>query len=280
VGWILTLLLIFYFPIFGQNEKKILVVDEPGKSVLKMFAFCQYTLVLKEPKDKEIKISITQLGDGYFAGEHNDNRDYIVTIDHLLRCNSTISDLEKSGILQEINRGRDEDLGAGNITALKDSKKTNISAYTHEGASVYDIGILYNSSFSKDDSDKALLRGTVDKEISHNHFPLMEDKVFDSVFYKNGITKEVEVRGFLFMKGGWQFRFKNAEIESLWPDVFRINELLDQGLSGSPAAYLHEGTLYAIGAVANAPSQESGRVFDMSHISIIKKSFLEKRNKK
>lgn len=277
---ILTIMLIFCSLALGQNEKNVLTVDKPGKSILRMFVVCEYKLVLKEPKDKEVKIAINQLGDAYFAGEHSDNHDYIVTVDHLLQCNSTISSLEKSGVLQDIDRGRDEDLSAGNITALKDGKIVKILAFTYEGASVYDIVILYNVSDSKSSSDKALLRGTLEKGVFHNHLPLMEDKVFDEIFYTDGITKEIEVRGFLFMKGGWQFRYKNAEIESLWPEVFRINELLDQGLSGSPTTFLHKGTLYAIGVVANKPVQEEGRVFDMSHITIIKKSFLEKRNKK
>ena len=279
VSRILVIMLIFCSLALGQNGK-ILVLDEPGKAVVRIVAICEYKLVLKEPKNKEVKIGISQLGDGFFVGDHSDIYDYIVTVDHIFKCDFTINSLERNGLLQELDRDRSEDLSPGNIMALKDGNVVNILVYTHDGISVDNIYTLFNSSFSKDSSDRVLLRGTLEKGVSHNHFPLMEDKVFDEIFYKNGIAKKIEVRGFLFMKNVWQFRYKDAEIEGVWEEFFKINELLDQGLSGSPTTYFHEGKLYAIGAVANAPSQESGRVFDMSNITIVKKSFLQKRNKK
>lgn len=277
---VLILWLILCSTAFGQNSNKALLVDELGKAILRTFATCEYKLILKEPKNKEVKITVTQIGNGYFVGEHNGSDHNIFTANHLIKCDSTISELEKSGVLGELDRNREEDLRSENLVGLKDEKLSKISAYTHEGVAVYDIRVWYNLPDAKDDADWASLKGTLGDDVFHNHFPLMDDKVFDEIFYKDGVKKRVETWGFLLLDNDWYFRYKDAEIESVLQNIFRINELLDQGLSGSPIAYFHEGTFYAIGVLASAPHQKPGRVLDMSWVTIIKKSFLEKRNKK
>ncbi|MEK7503231.1 MAG: hypothetical protein AAB556_02175 [Patescibacteria group bacterium] len=276
MGRILALVLIFYSLSFGQKAKNILNVDEPGKAILKTFAMCEYKLVLKDPKDKEIKIGVTQIGNSWFAGSHGEKFDYIVTVNHLIKCDSTIVELEQGGILDKYDKIHDEDLRITNVIGLKDGQLKNISAYTFEGIPVRDIKILFDSPVSGDDADKALLGGVVDENVFHNHFILMEDGVFDEIFYKNGIGKAVVVRGFFSLDGGWRFRYKTLEIESLWPEVFQASGFLNSSLSGNPVTYFHDDRLYAIGIAASVEKN----VPDMAYVTIVKKSFLEKRNKK
>lgn len=280
---ILALILIFCFSILGQNTKKMIVMDDVGRSTLRMFTICEYKIVLKDPKDKEVKISLSLLGNGYFAGEHSDSTDFVITASHLFWCNSSVGDLVSKGILTELDKVHDEDLSVDNIVGLKDGKVGSVSGYTYDGGAILDIKILFDTPPPKffGDPDKALLRVTVPKDFPHSHLSLMEDKVFDEIFYKeNVIGKEVVARGFLLYAGSWFLRYRNALIEWIRSDIFQINELLDHGLSGGPVVYWNNEKIYAIGVVSHGPIQQNTRNFDMSWISIIKKSFLEKRNKK
>ena len=282
MGRVLALMLIFCLIIYGQNEDKMLVLDEHGKAILRIFVTCEYKLVLKNPKDKEVKIFVNQIGNGFFTGEHKTNYDFLVSASHIFLCNSTIGELKFKGLLDDFDRNSKEDLNIENIVALKDGKISNTSAFTHEGIGLSDIQILFNASAPKflSDPDSALLRVTLPEDTSHTHLLLMDDKLFDGIFYKDGIGKDVVVRGFLLFGGGWFLRYKNAKVEWVRPEILQINEALDPGLSGGPLNFFHEGQMYAIGAVSRGAFQQEGRTFDMSWASIIKKSFLEKRNKK
>lgn len=275
--------LLFNVIVFGQNAPNSIVVDEVGKSDLRIFVVCEYKLVLKTPKDKEVKIFITMMGNGWFAGEHNDSEDFVVSASHLFSCNSTVGELSAKGVLGDIDRSNNDDLSVENIVAMKNSKINNISAYIYDGTPISDIQILFNTSQLKtlNDPDKSLLMVSIPKGVVHTHLPLMEDKIFDEVFYKESVIgKEVVARGFLLYGGGWFLRYRNALIEWIRPEIFQINELLDNGLSGGPVVSLHNGKWYAIGVISHGPMQQTMRNFDMSWITIVKKSFLEKRNKK
>lgn len=278
--WVLLFVLAFCVSAFGQDLDKTLLVDEPGKAILRTFATCEYKLTLKEPKEKKIKVFVIQIGNSFFVGEHKGSIHNIFTANHLVKCDSTIGELEKNGVLEELDRKHEENLRQENLAGLTDGKLSKIVAYTYEGVAIYNIKVLYDLSDARDDSDWASFEGVLDDGISHNHFLLMNDKIFDEIFYKEGITKKVEARGFLWIDNYLYFRYKSAEIEAIHSNVFRINELLDQGLSGGPVSYFHEGKRYAVGIIASAPRQLLGRVLDMSWITIVKKSFLEKRNKK
>ena len=48
MSWVLALILVFSFTAFGQNSNNVLLVDEPGKAVLRIFVNCEYKLVLKK----------------------------------------------------------------------------------------------------------------------------------------------------------------------------------------------------------------------------------------
>jgi len=280
---IFILMFLFSAAILAQNTKNMVVVDDAGRSILRMLVVCEYKLVLKDPKDKEVKITLSVMGNGFFAGDHLDFSDFVVTASHLFECNSSIGELVSKGILNQIDQTREEDLSVDNIVALKDGKVENIRGYTFAGDPVLDIQILFNAPSPKmlNDPDKALLRVSAPSGIIHSHFPLMDDKVFDEIFFKeNIIGKEVVVRGFLLYNGGWFLRYRNALIEWTRSEVFQINELLDHGLSGSPVLYLHEGKTYSIGVVSHGPFQQSSRNFDMSWITIVKKNFLNSKNKK
>ena len=169
-----------------------------------------------------------------------------------------------------------------NIVALKEGRVGSILAFTFDGASVSKISIVFITPAPKilSDPDRALLTVTVPEDVIHNHIDLMDDKIFDGVFYKSGIGKEVIARGFLLYNGGWFLRYRNALIEWLRADIFQVNEILDNGLSGSPVVYFYEGKMYAIGVVSHGPIQQSARTFDMSWITILKKSFLDSKEKK
>ncbi len=267
---------------FGQNLDKIIVVDNVGRSILRIFTDCEYKLVLKNPKDKEVKINIVMIGNGFFAGEHG-NRDIVVTADHLFLCRETVGELAANGVLSEIDRSNGEDLTPENIVAIKDGKIDNISGFNYEGGNVIDIKILFNTPPAKTitDPDRALLEVIVPDDVSHMHLPLMNDKDFDATFYKETIIgQEVVVRGYLLFGNGWFLRYRNALIEWIRPEIFQINEVLDHGLSGGPVIFLNNGKIYAIGVVSFGPQQEKARIFDMSWVTIVKKSFLDKRNKK
>src|SRR3989344_7280235 len=273
MGRILALLLIFCPAIYGQNTNKMLVFDEQGKAILRIFVACEYKLVLKNPKDKEVKVNIKQIGNGFFAGEHNTNYDFIISVSHIFLCNSTIGELKSRGILDDFDRNSEDDLSIENIVALKNGKISNISAFTYEGVGLSDLRILFNAPTPKlfSDPDDALLRGTLPDDAPHAHFSLMDDKLFDGIFYKDGIGKEVVARGFLLFSGGWFLRYRNAKIELIMPEILQINEALDPGLSGGPLIYMHEEQTYAIGTVARGAVQQENRILDMSWISIIKK---------
>lgn len=278
---ILALMLIFCCVSFGQNNKT-LFVDETGQAVLRIFVTCEYKLVLKNPKDKELTIHVDQKGNGFFADNHAIYYDFVVSANHLFVCNTSLGELVSREVLADIDKGSDEDLSIDNIVAIKDRKINKISAFTFEGFPVENISVVFNTSSPKvlNDPDKALLRVVVSKDFLHTHIPLMDDKTFDSIFYKSGIGKEVAARGFLLYNNAWFLRYKNALIEWLGSDIFQINELLDNGLSGSPVVYFYEEKIYAVGVVSHGPVQQTSRTFDMSWVTIVKKSFLEKRNKK
>ena len=82
MSWVLALILVFSFTAFGQNSNNVLLVDEPGKAVLRIFVNCEYKLVLKSPKDKEIKININQIGNGFFTGSHSGSFDFVASAAH------------------------------------------------------------------------------------------------------------------------------------------------------------------------------------------------------
>lgn len=279
----LMFVLLFNIALAGQNAPNIIVVDEVGKSDLRIFTVCEYKLVLKNPKDKEVKIFVTMMGNGWFAGEHNDSEDFIVSASHLFSCNSTVGELSAKGVFGDIDRSNSEDLSVENIVAMKDGKINSISGYTHEGIAVLGIKILFNTMQLKtlNDPDKALLSVFVPEGTNHTHLSLFEDKIFDEIFYKESVIgKEVVARGFLLYSTGWFLRYRNALIEWIRLEIFQINELLDNGLSGGPVVSLHNGKWYAIGVISHGPMQQTMRNFDMSWITIVKKSFLNSRNKK
>lgn len=278
---ILALILIFSVSAFGQTGNKMLIIDKESKALLRVFVTCQYKLVLKNPKDKEITISVDQRGNGYFAGEHKTNYDFVISVSHIFSCDSTLGELKASGILDDFDKTHDDDLSLENIVALKDGKISNISIFAYDGVPLSDIKILFTTPVSKliSDPDAALLKGVLPDDASHQHLPLMDDKIFDDIFYNDGIGKDVVVRGFVLFSGGWFVRYLDARVEWVMPNVIQINRSLHRGLSGSPLTYFHNGKIYAIGTISRGPAQlDSG--LDMSWITIIKKSFLEKRNKK
>lgn len=261
----------------------MVLIDEHGKSILRIFTVCEYKIVLKNPKDREVKISLSLMGNGYLVGVHSDSGDLVVTANHLFLCNSSVGDLASKGVLDKLDQANENDLSVDNVVALKDGKIGKIFAYTHDGSVVSDIKTIFNTPPLKllGDPDGALLRATIPDGIFHYHLPLMEDKIFDEIFFKESVIgKEVVARGFLLYNGVWFLRYRNALIEWTRPNIFQINELLDQGLSGGPILYLYEGRWYAIGVVSHGPTQQSARNFDMSWITIIKKSFLNNKNKK
>ena len=262
MGRILMLCIILNICIFAQNPKDMLIVDETGKSILRIF--------------------VNQIGNGFFVEKHQIGYDFVISASHLFWCNSTIGKLSTNGILENIDRAHDEDLNIENVVALKDGKISSVSAYTYEGIRLSDVKILFNTSSPKllSDPDRALLSVAFVEDVSHTHIPLMEDKVFDEIFYKDGIGKEVVARGFLLYGDGWFLRYRNAKIEWIRPNIFQINELLDNGLSGGPLTYSLVEKIYAVGVTSHGPIQQNARNFDMSWATIIKKSFLEKRNKK
>lgn len=279
---VLTLILILNFAALGQNSDKMLIIDETGKSILRIFVSCEYALVLKNPKNKEVNIFLNQMGNGYFAGEHGRDYDFVISASHLFLCNSTIGELELRGVLNELDKDRKEDISIGNLLAIKYSKRKNILAYTYEGVSMDDIRILFDSSPTKilGDSDGTLLRVKVSEDAEHVHLPLMEDKFFDEVFYTDGIGRDIVARGFLVFGGGWFLRYRNAAIEWVRSQTFQINEILDPGLSGGPITFNYNGKIYAIGIISSGPIQVNMRVLDFSWATIVKKSFLESKNKK
>lgn len=279
---VLTLILIFNFAALGQNSEKMFIIDETGKSILRIFVNCEYALVLKNPKDKEVNIFLNQMGNGYFAGEHGKDYDFVISASHLFLCNSTIGELELRGVLNELDKDHKEDISIENLLAIKYGKRKNILAYTHEGVSVGDIRVLFDAPSMKTlgDSDGALLRVKVLEGTEHIHLPLMEDKFFDEIFYKSGIGKDVVARGFLVFMGGWFLRYRNAVIEWVRAETFQINEILDPGLSGGPITFYYNGKIYAIGIISSGPIQVNVRVLDFSWATIVKKSFLDNKNKK
>lgn len=280
---ILISVLLFNAVVYAQNTKNMIILDEPGRSILRIFTACEYKILLKNPKDKEIKIFTTMIGNGFFSGEHSDFRDFVITANHLFLCNTTIGELTSRKVLEELDRTNDEDISPDNIIAIKNGKIHNISGYIYDGRPVSDIKILYNTEPSKtlDDPDRALLKVIVPEGATHAHLSLMENKFFDKTFYKeNVIGKEVIARGFLSVNSSWFLRYRNALIEWIKPEVFQINELLDQGLSGGPVVYFDNEKIYAIGVISRGPIQQNNRTLDMSWITIVKKEFLDERNKK
>lgn len=280
---ILIYVLLFNTVVYAQNTKNMIILDESGRSILRIFTVCEYKVVLKSPVDKEVKINTTMIGNGFFVGEHSSFYELAVTANHMFLCNLTIGELSSRKVLEEIDREHDEDLSPGNIVAIKNGKISNIVAHLYGRGSVSNVRILYHTEQPKTlgDPDRALFRVDVPDGFSHVHLPLMEDKDFDKIFYREDIIgMEVITRGFLTFNDGWFLRYKNALIELVSQEVFQINELLDQGLSGGPVIYFHNNKAYAVGIISIGPTQQSNHVFDMSWITIIKKSFLDKRNKK
>lgn len=266
-----------------QNTKNTITTDEAGRSILRLFTVCEYKIVLKNPKDKEIKISITMIGNGFFAGKHNGGEELIVTASHLFECNSSIGEIASSGILKNLDNAHKEDMSVENIVAMKDGKIVQLTAYTLDGIISHDVKILFNTPVPKiiSDPDSALLKVVFLQVINHSHFLLMDDKIFDEIFYKESIIgREVVAKGFLLFNNGWFLRYRNAKIEWTRQEIFQINEALDHGLSGGPILFEYEGKIYAVGIVSSGPAQQEFRVLDMSWISIVKNSFLNNRNKK
>ncbi|MEK7559823.1 MAG: hypothetical protein AAB522_00780 [Patescibacteria group bacterium] len=272
---------------YAQNTKNTIIFDETGKSILRIYTVCEYKVILKNPVDKEVKIYTTMIGNGFFAEDHSDFGDFVVSANHLFLCNATIGELVSRKVLEELDRSTKEDLSPENITVMKDGKINDILAYIYDGTLVSSINsnlkVLYHTDPPKtlSDPDAVLLKITVPKGVSHAHSSLMEDKNFDKIFYQESIIgKEVIARGFLTFSNGWFLRYRNALIEWIRPEIFQINELLDQGLSGGPVTYFDNKKTYAIGVISRGPAQQNNHVFDMSWITVIKKSFLDKRDKK
>lgn len=278
---VLFLLLLSNSLALGQSISKTPIVDEESKAILRVFVACKYKLVLKDPKDKEIVIFVNQIGNGFFADKHYSDYDFIISASHIFLCDSTIGELKASGILDDYDKNHEEDMSLENIIALKDGKVNDISIYTYDSIPLSDIKILFNTSAPKllSDPDAALLKGILPEDVVHYHLPLMDDKLFDNIFYNDGIGKDVIARGFMLFSGGWFIRFLNAKIEWVMSDILQINRSLHRGLSGGSLIYKYNEVSYAIGSISRGPTQTDGS-FDMAWITITKKSFLERRNKK
>jgi|SRR3989344_965882 len=271
----------FSFVVFAGFQKQI-VFDDEAPSLVRIFVGCDYSVLLKEPKDKEVKIMVQQMGNGFFAGDHKDGNEFIVTAAHLLWCNSTIGELEENGIFKEYDKSLSEDITIQNIIALKNKPVSRIFSYTTSDVQLTDIKQVFVSPVTNSlaEPDKALLKAILPEGALHKHFPLLEDKIFDDVILRNGIKKPVYVRGFLYFSTGWFLRFKDAEIEWVTENTFQINELLDRGISGSPVIYVYEGIPYAIGVASRSPLEVLGRSYDWSWSTTIKKSFLNIKKQK
>lgn len=282
--FLVPLVLFGFFSSFAGavGSQKGMFFDSETESIVRIFVNCSYSILLKFPQNKEIKIGVTQMGNGFFAGEHKGEDELIVTASHILWCNSTVGDLEKNGIFHDYQKNSKENISLENIIGLKDSKISSILGYTFDGGGLQNIQVIYISPgpHKTDEPDRALLKARVDASIPHTHISLMDDKVFEEIFYKDGIKKSVYVRGFLNFLGNWFVRYKDAKIEWVGESTFQINEHLDKGLSGSPVLFNNNGTLYALGVVSSTPLEETGRFYNWSWIAITKKSFLDAKQKK
>ena len=264
------------------DPQKSMMIDGESEALVRIFVNCSYTILLKSPENKEIKIAVTQMGNGFFAGEHRGDTEFIVSAGHPFLCNSTIGNLDKNGIFQEYQKNSKESVNMQNIVGLKDSKVSSILAYTFDGGPLTEIKTIYVSPMSDklSEPDRALIRARIDESFPHTHVPLLDDKVFDEIFYKDGIKKSVYVRGFLSFLGSWFVRYKDAEIEWIGENTIQVNEHMDAGLSGSPLRFNYNNIVYAIGVVSSTPIEQTGRFFDWSWVSIVKKSFLDTKEKK
>ncbi len=289
---ILIVFLAFFCFAAGYAEaapQKGIFIDKEAEALVRIFVNCNYSILLKSPANKEIKISVTKMGNGFFSGEEKIDEsllygegEAVVTASHILLCDSTVGDLDKSGIFSEYQKNSKDNISVENIAGFKDSKLVSTSAFTANGRNLSDIQEIFISPAPHmlNDPDRALLKVRVDPSIPHSHIPLMDDKVFDEIFLKDGIKKSVYLRGFISFIGGWFVRYKDAEIEWVGENTIQINEHLDKGLSGSPLLFNYNGKTYALGVLSSTPLEQTGRFYDWSWISITKKSFLNSKQKK
>ena len=66
-------------------------------------------------KDKEVKILVSQIGNGFFTGEHKTDYDLLISASHIFLCNSTVGELKSKELLDDFDRDSKEDLSIESV---------------------------------------------------------------------------------------------------------------------------------------------------------------------